>query len=106
TGGQRYFPGWDHPPGVLAIKHRPHFLVLQVEKAIKPQVVPGQTPPKSQPDSSQPPVSVLMERDLGALRVPAGWITAGSALLFGVLVSQLHRRDKQAMARRAEGAGA
>jgi len=101
-GGQRYFPGWSHPPDFLAVKHKPHYLALQVQKAVKAVTVPGQPPPKAQADPSAPVVSVLMVRDLGALRQPAAVTALSCGTLFGLLVWTLHRRDKEAWAKRQE----
>jgi hypothetical protein len=99
-GGQHYFPGWSHAPDAIAFKHKPHYLVLQVEKAKKQPTVPGQPPAKAVPDTTQPITSVLMERDLGSIRRPAALLTVYTTILFGVCVYVLHRRDKLAMAAR------
>jgi hypothetical protein len=101
-GGERYFPGWDHPPDFLAIKHKPHYLALQVQKVVKQATVPGQAPPKAQPDPSAPVVSVLTVRDLGALRQPAAVTAVSCGTLFVLLVWTLHRRDREAWAKRQE----
>jgi hypothetical protein len=100
TGGQHYLPGWEHPPDAIAFKHKPHYLLLQVQKAKKQTVAPGQAPPKATTDPSQPVTSVLLVRDLGTLRQPAALMTLYTSILFGVCVYVLHRRDKEAMAAR------
>lgn len=99
-GGERYLPGWSHPPDAIAFKHKPHYFVLQVEKVLAQPTVPGQTPPKPRPDPSQPVVSVLMIRDLGNLRQKPAFVAGYSFVLFAVCVYVLHRRDKEAWARR------
>jgi len=47
-------------------------------------------------------VSVVMVRDLGSLRKNPGVFTVAVGLLFGLLVYQLHTRDKELMALRAK----
>jgi hypothetical protein len=101
-GGERYFPGWNHPPDFLGIKHKPHYLTLQVQGVVKQVTVPGQAPPKAQADPSAPVVTVLMVRDLGALRQPSAVVALFSGVLFVLLVWTLHRRDKEAWAKRQE----
>ena len=99
-GGEKYLPGWSHPPNAIAFFHKPHDFLVQVEK-VKPQVtVPGQAPPKPAADVTQPVVSVLMVRDLGNVRQKPGVVALSSAILFGVCCSALHRREKQAWAAR------
>ena len=95
-GGEHYLPGWTHAPDAIAFKHKPHYFLLQVQKAKKQATVPGQAPPKAVPDTSQPVTSALMVRDLGNLRRPAALMTLYTSILFGVCVYVLHRRDKEA----------
>ena len=49
--------------------------------------VPGQPPPKAQADPSAPVVSVLMVRDLGALRQPAAVTALSCGTLLGGLAA-------------------
>ena len=99
-GGERYFPGWNHPPDFLAIKHKPHFLAVQVQKAVKQTTQPGQAPPRPRADPSAPVTTVVLERDLGSLRQPAAVFTFASLILFAVSSYVLHYRDKEAWAKR------
>jgi hypothetical protein len=100
-GGEKYLPGWSHPPNIIAFKHKPHYFVVQVEK-VKPQTtVPGQPPPKPVADPTQPVVSVMMLRDLGNVRQKPGQVAVASGIIFAVACYALHRRDKQAMAARS-----
>lgn len=62
----------------------------------------GETPPKAEPQPGAPEISVIMERDLGAKRLPPAIITLASAILLAITCSALHRRDKIAEQRRAE----
>jgi hypothetical protein len=100
-GGEKYLPGWSHPPEFIAFKHKPHYFVLQVQKVKKQTTVPGQPPPKAVTDPSQPVTSVLMVRDLGSLRRPPAVVATTSLILFGVTCYVLHRRDKEAWAKRS-----
>jgi len=100
-GGEKYLPGWSHPPNVLGFFHKPHYIVVQVQK-VKPQAtVPGQAPPKPVADPTQPVVSVLMIRDLGNVRQKPVVVGISSAIIFGIACYSLHRRDKEAMAARS-----
>jgi hypothetical protein len=99
-GGEKYLPGWSHPPDVVGFLHKPHYFVVQVQR-VKPQVtVPGQAPPKPVADPTQPVASVLMIRDLGNVRQKPVVVGISSAIIFGIACYSLHRRDKQAMAAR------
>jgi len=99
-GGEKYLPGWSHPPDVVGVLHKPHYFVVQVQK-VKPQATaPGQAPPKPVADPTQPVVSVLMIRDLGNVRQKPIVVGISSAIIFGIACYSLHRRDKQAMAAR------
>ncbi len=78
-----------------------HYAVVQVRLTVPQVTLAGQAPPSPVVDANQPVINVLMVRDLGATRLPG---TAGflfSAVVFGILAYQLHRRDKLAMANRA-----
>ena len=81
--------------------HKPHYLVIQVQPVREQETPPGGAPPKPEVDPSQAPVAVGMIRNLGALRLHPAVATLSSLLIFGLLVYQLHTRDKEAMAKRA-----
>lgn len=100
TGGEKYGPFHALNFRPLNVFHEPHYLVIQVQKAIKPPAVPGQPPPKAEVDPSAPVVSVVLIRDLGALRENPGVVCVSTGLLFGVICYALHTRDKEAMAQR------
>lgn len=96
--------------------HPPHYAAVQVQ-AVVPVVTLvnpedecpadancisfGETPPTPELDESAPIRTVVMERDLGSRRFPPALITIGSAVLFGVSCSALHRRDKASTEARA-----
>ncbi len=99
----------------LPLRHPPHYAVVQVQPVVPVSVlaspddpcpagnecyVLGETPPKAQADTSAPVFTVVLERDLGAKRLPAALLTVASLLVFGLCVYLLHERDKQAMANR------
>jgi hypothetical protein len=86
--------------------HPAHYSIIQVQ-AVKVFDVPfGTAPPASEVDSSKPIVSVILKRDLGALRLPSVTLTLASAIIFGVTCNVLHRRDKAVAAARAAAAAA
>jgi len=101
-GGEKYLPGWGAPPNILAVKHKPHYFVLQVQKAVKAPTVPGQAPAKPTADASAPVTTVVMVRDLGSLRMPGAAVTVFSAIILAVTCYMLHTRDKEAMAARGK----
>ncbi len=77
----------------FAFFHDDHFAMVEVAPVIKVATEPGKAPPKAEADPQQPHWFVLMQRDRGAKRLPATFITIGSALLFALLCRMLHRRD-------------
>jgi hypothetical protein len=101
-GGETYGPF-----GILNFRpfnlwHKAHYLIIQVQ-AVEPQeAVPGAAPPRPRVDPNATPVSVVMVRDLGSLRLNPAVFTIASGLLFGLLVYQLHTRDKELMALKAK----
>ena len=83
--------------------HPTHYAAVLVQAAT-PQslnVRPGEAPPLKELDATQPIDTVIMERDLGSRRLPPAVITFGSIIIFTVLVTRLHDRDKREMAARA-----
>jgi hypothetical protein len=77
----------------VAFFHKDHFAMVEVAPVIKVKTEPGKAPPKAEADPQQPHWFVLMQRDRGAKRQPATFITIGSALLFAIFCRMLHRRD-------------
>jgi len=83
-------------------KHPTHHVVVLVQ-AVVPQVTkPGQAPPTPQIDPRQPQVAVVMVRNLGDLRFPAGVVTITCGILFAITCNALHRRDKLITRNRAK----
>jgi hypothetical protein len=85
----------------ITYKHDPHYAVIQVRPTVAQVAQPGQAPATPKVDNSKPMTTVLLERDLGSKRWPSFLIFVSSGLMFGLIVSSLHRRDKAAMAARA-----
>lgn len=88
----------------VPFRHPPHFAIIQVQQVEEVEVEFGETPPRPEPDESQPVISVILERDLGNKRLPPVLVTIGSAIIFGVTCNVMHRRDKAVMAARAAAA--
>jgi hypothetical protein len=86
---------------IIHFRHPAHYEVVQIQQVIPQETQPGQAPPRSIVDTKQPIISIVMERNLGALRIHDVLILIGSVLLFAVSVTMLHYRDKESMARRA-----
>jgi hypothetical protein len=99
-GGETYAPLGLPTFRPINILHKAHFLVVQVQPVVKQETVPGAAPPRPMADTAAPVYTVLLLRDLGRLRLHPAVATMSSALIFGLLVFQLHTRDKEAMARR------
>jgi hypothetical protein len=80
--------------------HTPHYLVVEAQKAVTPPAVEGQPPPKPVADASAQPISVVLLRNLGDRRLHPAVFTISASIIFGLVIYQLHTRDKEAAARR------
>ena len=80
------------------LRHPPRYAVIQVQRVIEQEAQPGQAPPTPTADESTPPVSVVMQRDLGDVRFPAAMLTISSGIMFWILCTTLHRRDQRVAA--------
>jgi hypothetical protein len=96
-GGERYPKVGKFD--LFAFFHKPNYAIVQVQPVIIENTEPGKAPPTPVLDESKKPTYVLMERDLGYLRLPAAAFTIGSLALFLVFANALHRRDKLSMQR-------
>ena len=85
----------------LDFNHPPFLAAVQVQAVIPQTTKPGQAPPAPIIDENAPVYTVIMERDRGALRLPAISFTIFSGIVFAVSCNMLHRRDKLATAQRA-----
>ncbi|MDQ6696535.1 MAG: hypothetical protein M3Z46_03655 [Actinomycetota bacterium] len=90
----------------ITLKNPPAYAVVQLQKALVEVAKPGQAPPVPTADPKAEVISVVLERDLGALRLPSVGFTVVCATMFIICASALHRRDKAVMQARAAVAGA
>lgn len=97
-GGKDYGPFGILNFRPLNLWHTTHYLIIQVKPVVKQEALPGQAPPRPRVDDAARPAAVVMVRDLGSLRLNPAVFTIASTLLFGLLVYQLHTRDKELMA--------
>jgi len=102
-GGATYGPYGIFNFRPLNLFHNVHYLIIQVQPVVKQEAVAGAAPPKPMVDAGATPVAVVMVRNLGSLRLNPAVFTMAVGLLFGLLVFQLHTRDKELMALRAKG---
>ncbi len=116
VGGKEGLPAnpsrWDRIEtqivSALTFTHPEHYAVVQVQKVIEQEAVPGEAPPKPVADADEPVISVVMIRNIGDRRFPAAMITIGSALIFALLCWVLNQRERilAANVARAESARA
>jgi hypothetical protein len=86
----------------LNLFHSIHYLVIQVQAVEHQEAIPGAAPPRPKVDPNATPVAVVMVRDLGSLRLNPAVFTIAVGLLWGLLIYQLHTRDKELMALKAK----
>ncbi|CAN5240505.1 hypothetical protein BH20ACT3_BH20ACT3_03310 [soil metagenome] len=79
----------------------PLYAAVQLQPVVPQEARPGEAPPLPVPEPDAPIYTVVLERDRGALRLPALTFTAANGLLFALTCNSLHRRDKLATAQRA-----
>ena len=101
-GGETYGPFGVFNFRPLNLWHKTHYLIVQVQAVERQEAIPGAAPPRPRVDPNATPAAVVMVRDLGSLRLNPAVFTIASALLFGLLVYQLHTRDKELMALKAK----
>jgi hypothetical protein len=82
----------------LRITSPPHYAIVQVcitTAESRPESAgAGEQPPPLECDESTDPISVVMVRDLGQVRLLPALITIGSAIMFALLCYMLHVRDR------------
>ena len=76
------------------VQHPPRYAIIQVQRVVDQETLPGQPPPLPEADEDTPVVSVIMERDLGDVRFPSAMLTIASGAMFAVMCVALHRRDQ------------
>lgn len=86
----------------LQLTHPPHYAVVLVQGTIdQGEPGPGEAPPVPEADPNQPVVALVLERDLGNLRLQPAAFTFFSMVIFGITANALHRRDKMEAENRA-----
>lgn len=80
---------------LLEPTHPTRYAIIQIHPVIPQEAEPGQAPPPPELDLGKPTVSVIMQRDLGQVRLPGAALTIFSGIMFALLCMQLHRRDQR-----------
>ncbi len=93
---------WYKIKTAFTVKNPPHYAVVQFRKAIPQVTEPGAAPPVPVADQNSPVISVIMERDIGAKRLPSLVLTLLMGVCFGICCNVLHRREKLSVRNRAE----
>jgi hypothetical protein len=88
----------------VRITHPAHFAAVQVQAVVPVETEPGEAPPTPEADPDQPIITVVMERDLGNVRVRPAVFTIACLVIFSWLAWLLHQRDKAATRARAAAA--
>jgi hypothetical protein len=101
-GGETYGPFGVFNFRPLNLFHKPHYLIIQAQAVEKQETIPGAAPPRPKVDPNATPVAVVMIRNLGSQRLNPAVFTIAAGLFFGLLVYQLHTRDKELMALKAK----
>jgi hypothetical protein len=100
-GGETYGPFGIFNFRPLNLFHKAHYLVIQVQGVVVQEATPGAAPPRPKVDPALPTTAVVMIRNLGSQRLNPAVFTIAAGLFFGLLVYQLHTRDKELMALKA-----
>lgn len=85
----------------LRLTHPPHYAIVQLQPTREQEAVPGEPPPTPEPEPGSQVISVVLVRDLGERRLPAALSTVGSGMIFGLLCTMLHTRDRRVAEHRA-----
>ncbi len=101
-GGDRY-PKINDTLDFIAFRHEPRYSLVEVQAVVPVLTEPGRAPLEPELDESQPKTYVLMIRDLGSRRQPAIVLTFGSALIIGVVVWLMNRRERMFHENRSGG---
>ncbi|MHB8465594.1 MAG: hypothetical protein ACYDH6_02130 [Acidimicrobiales bacterium] len=83
-------------------KHQPHYLVVRVQPSLPSITTAGAAATLPAADASQPLTSVVMQRDVGSLRLPPILGALSSLIIFVVICERLHSREKEIARRKAE----
>jgi hypothetical protein len=75
-------------------KHRPLYAVVEVRPVQKVEVPAGAAPPAPKADPNKPASYVVLERDLGALRLPQYLTVIGAGIIFVISLLLLHSAER------------
>lgn len=75
------------------ITHPPNYTVVQARSVVPRPQESGAPPPVAEIDTSAATVSIVLQRNLGDLRLVPALVTIGSGLIFVALCLNLHARD-------------
>ena len=92
---------WNEIRNTVVFWHPTNTVVVTAAPTLDKEAVAGQAPPFPEINSNAQTVSVVMERNLGSLRLPAAITTIGSALAFIGLCYMLNIRERE-LRRRTE----
>ena len=92
---------WNEIRNTIVFWHPTNTVVVTAVPTLDKEAVAGQAPPFPEINSNAQAVSVVMERNLGSLRLPAAITTIGSALAFIGLCYMLNIRERE-LRRRTE----
>ena len=92
---------WNEIRNTVVFWHPTNTVVVTVAPTLDKEAVAGQAPPFPEINANAQTISVVMERNLGSLRLPAAITTIGSALAFIGLCYMLNIRERE-LRRRTE----
>lgn len=92
---------WHRVATTFQVKNPKLYGVVTVVKAKQLATIPGEAPPAPEVEEGSSTVSMVMLRNLGNRRFIPFCFTLINFLLFAVVASQLHVRDKRVMAAKA-----
>tara|TARA_B100001778_G_scaffold206966_1_gene171046 strand:+ start:1232 stop:2443 length:1212 start_codon:yes stop_codon:yes gene_type:complete len=92
---------WNEIRNTVVFWHPTNTVVVTVAPTLDKEEVAGQAPPFPEINANAQTISVVMERNLGSLRLPAAITTIGSALAFIGLCYMLNIRERE-LRRRTE----
>ncbi len=92
---------WDRIVTVFQVKNPNLHAAVTLQKNVEVEVPLGEAPPPAQVDEEASQVTVVLERNLGNLRLIPALFTLFNGILFFTFVWMLHTRDRRAAEARA-----
>lgn len=86
---------------IFDVNHEPFRAAIQLQAVVPQTTKAGQAPPTPVRDPNADVITVILERDRGALRLPSIVFTIVCGVVFAICAWLLHRRDKLAELQRA-----